>query len=222
MATRHRWRAPLRLRTYRALASTLTRSPHPLDAVEHLVGGRGGYPWVDSVRTPIGVVRVRVACARDAEEITHAFHRRDYGSSVPQVVVEVGSRAGVSTVYFLSRSPTTRVHVWEPEACHREALEDNVAPFAPRCAVHPAALATMPGAEPGTEGIGDALRGVLRVEDHIDLLKLDVAGIDEYLISAIPEDLLPDIREIVHTVPDGARHHRPVTAEHDEPWRLAG
>ncbi|NYF99039.1 hypothetical protein [Janibacter cremeus] len=84
------------------------------------------------------------------------------------------------------------------------------------------AFATTSGRDATTQGIGDALRGVLRLEDHIDLLKIDVTGIDEYLLAAIPEDVLPDIYEIVHGFPQGVRRHRPHGYEPDYQWRLAG
>lgn len=217
-----RWRGPLRVRTYHALASTLARSSRPVDAFAHLVGGRGSYPWEVSLHTPVGEVRLWVPTARDAHEVTRAFHSRDYGSGRPQVVVDVGSRAGISAAYFLSRSDTTQVHIWEPSPTHLSVVRRNVAPFAGRGIVHPVAFATTSGRDATVEGIGDALRGVLRFVDHIDLLKIDVAGVDEHLLAAIPDDVLPDICEIVHRVPDGVRHHRPHGHEPDYRWRLAG
>lgn len=218
----HSWKGPLRVRTYRTIASTLVRSSRPGDSLAHLVGGRGSYPWETLLRTPVGEVPLWVPSARDADEVARTFHRRDYGSGKPQVVVDVGARAGISTAYFLSRSATTRVHVWEPCPLHLEVLRRNVAPFASRCTVHPVMLATTSGRKPAVEGIGDALRGVLRLEDHIDLLKVDVAGIDDHLITAIPLDVLPDICEIVHRVSDGVRRHHPHGHEPEYTWRLVG
>ncbi|WP_277452471.1 hypothetical protein [Janibacter sp. DB-40] len=216
-----RWGRPLRVRTFRALGSTLVRSSHPFDSFEHLVGGRGAYPWETVLRTPVGQIPLWVPTARDADEVLRAFHRHDYGSGKPQVVVDVGSPAGISTAFFLSRSDTTRVHVWESGPTHLDAVRRNVAQFAGRCTVHPVMLATSSVRGMATEGIGDALRGVLRLEDHIDLLKFDVAGIDDHLITAIPLDVLPDICEIVHRVSGGVRRHHPHGPEPEYTWHLA-
>lgn len=222
MSTGRRWTVPLRVRTYRTLASTLACTSRPIDSFEHLVGGRGTYPWTAWLRTPTGLVKVVVPTRRDAEEVTRAFHRHDYGSGAPQVVVEIGGRVGAGSVYFLSRSSAVRVHVWEPSSARLDVLQGNVAPFVDRCVIHPVALAVSSDRDTRVEGIGDALRRVLRTEDHIDLLKVDVKGVGDQLLAALPDDVLPDVREIVHCVPEGVRHHHPQGFAPDYRWRLAG
>lgn len=222
MPGQHVWRVLLSGGTYRAVVSTLVSSPHPVGSFEHLVAHHGRYPWESTVRTPVGVVRVWVPTQQDADEITLAFHARGYGSGTPQVVVDVGSRAGVSTAYFLSRSTTSRVHVWEPSASHLEVLERNVAPFADRCTIHPLGLAPASGEGREVEGIGDALRGVLRSEDHIDLLRIGVLETHDSLLDAIPDDVLPDVRDIAYRVPHGVRHLHPDGIDVEHHWRLAG
>lgn len=216
------WHAALHRETYRALVSTFTSSPHPIDSFEHLVAHHGTYPWDSTVRTPVGVVHVWVPTQEDADEVTFAFHAHGYGSGAPQVVVEVGSRAGVSTAYFLSRSTTSRVHVWEPSANNLEVLERNVAPFADRCTIHPLGLAPASGAGQEVEGIGDALRIVLRSEDHIDLLRIGVLETHDSLLDAIPDDVLPDVRDIAYRVPHGVRRLHPDGIDVEHRWRLAG
>lgn len=230
---RRTWSAPFRPRNYRALWSTLTTSLQPIESVDRYVCGTGEYPWTTSLRTPIGPVRLVVPHPHDVRTVNDIFHRHDYGTGRPRVVVDVGGNIGISAVWFLSRSAHTRVHVWEPVPHNLQTLRTNVARFGDRCVVHEAALA--PEAGPATflvdpigrysglaqylpagdgrvavevwcEAVGDALRGVLESEGgHIDLLKIDTEGSEEALVDAIPTEVRQAIDEIVYEYPGGVR-----------------
>lgn len=228
-----RWRsAAFRLRNYRAFAHTMTTYLAPVEALDRYVRGSGEYPWRPRLRTPIGHIELLVPHPHDVRTVNEVFCRRDYGSGAPQVVVDIGGNIGVSAVYWLSRSTTSRVHVWEPVAHNLTTLRVNVAPFADRCVVHEVAAA--PEAGPATflldpigryggladyqpssqdkvavqvecEAVGDLLRVVIEAEGRIDLLKIDTEGSEEALLAAIPADLRHAIREIVHEYPGGVR-----------------
>lgn len=243
--SRRRWSAPFRPRNYRAVARTLATSTRPLDALDRYVRGSGEYPWRARVRTPTGTVELVVPHPHDVRTVNEIFHRRDYGSGAPEVVVDIGGNIGVSAVYFLSRSATARVHVWEPVPSNLETLRVNVAPFGDRCIVHEEALA--PQAGPATfaiepvgrysglaayqprlgdrsevtlhcASVADALRGVIEREGHVDLVKIDTEGSEEALVRAIPDDVLASVGEIVHEYPGGVRRVR----GHDLRKRSAG
>lgn len=228
---RRRWSAPFRLRNYRAFGQTLRSSTHPVDALDRYVRGSGEYPWWAGLRTPTGRIELLVPHSHDVRTVNEIFHRRDYGSGHPEVVVDVGGNIGISAAFFLSRSRSSRVHVWEPVPHNLETLRVNVAPFGVRCIVHETALA--PEAGPASflmdpvgrysgltdyqttyaglavdvecEAVGTALRGVLETEGRIDLLKIDTEGSEEALLAAIPDDVRAEIREVVHEYPGGVR-----------------
>lgn len=230
---RRTWSAPFRPRSYRALWSTLTTSLQPVESVDRYVRGTGEYPWTTSLRTPIGPVRLVVPHPHDVRTVNDIFHRHDYGTGRPRVVVDVGGNIGVSAAWFLSRSAHTRVHVWEPVPHNLQTLRTNVARFGDRCVVHEAALA--PQAGPATllvvplgrsstlaqnlptadgrvavevwcEAVDDALRGVLEGEGgHIDLVKIGTGGSVEAIVDAIAVDVREAIDEIVYEYPGGVR-----------------
>lgn len=231
-----RWSAPLRPRNYRAAWSTLLTSHRPVDSLSRYVRGRGRYPWRARLRTPTGPVELLVPHPHDVRTVNEVFHRHDYGTGAPRVVVDIGGNIGVSAVWFLSRSAHTRVHVWEPVPHNLDSLRVNVAPFGDRCVVHEAALAPTAGPatflvdpvgrysgladyQPGSddtvavevacEGVADALRAVLAAEGRIDLVKVDTEGSEEAIIAAIPADVCAAIGEIVHEYPGGVRRFRP-------------
>lgn len=233
---RRRWSAPFRPRNYRAAWSTLMTSRRPVEALDRYVRGSGTYPWRARLRTPTGLVELLVPHPHDVRTVNEVFHRHDYGRGASQVVVDIGGNIRVSAVWFLSRSPSTRVHVWEPVPHNLETLRANVAPFGERCVVHEAALAPTAGAatflidpvgrysgladyQPGSdgkvavevvcEGVAEALRGVLESEGRIDLVKVDTEGSEEAIVAAIPADVRARIGEIVYEYPGGVRHIRP-------------
>lgn len=232
---RRRWSAPLRSRNYRAAWSTLLTSRTPADSLRRYVTGSGDYPWRVGLRTPTGPVELLVPHPHDVRTVNEIFHRHDYGHGTPEVVVDVGGNIGVSAAWFLSRSPHTRVHVWEPVPHNLDSLRVNVAPFGDRCVVHEAALAPTAGAatflidpvgrysglaeyQPGSdgkvavevvcEGVAEALREVLGAEGRIDLVKVDTEGSEEAIVAAIPDDVRARIGEVVYEYPGGVRRLR--------------
>lgn len=234
MAVDHRrWRsAAFRPRNYRALAHSLTTYLRPVDALNRYVRGAGEYPWRARLRTPTGVVELLVPHPHDVRTVNEVFCRRDYGSGAPEVVVDIGGNIGVSAAYWLTRSTTSRVHVWEPVEHNLATLRVNLAPFGDRCVVHECAAA--PQAGPATflidpigrysgladyrssasdtvavrvecESVEDVLRSVLAAEGRIDLLKVDTEGSEEAIVAAIPPDVRDRIGAIVHEYPGGVR-----------------
>ncbi|MGE9808293.1 MULTISPECIES: FkbM family methyltransferase [unclassified Janibacter] len=232
---RRRLSAPFRPRNYRAFAHTLTTYRRPVDALDRYVRGTGDYPWHPVLRTPIGEIELVVPHPHDVRTVNEVFCRRDYGSGAPEVVVDVGGNIGVSAAWFLSRTPTSRVYVWEPVPHNLESLRANTAAFGDRCTIHPTALAPVSGpatflidpvgrysglaqyrdsasgavpVEVECEAVGEALRGVLEREGRIDLVKVDTEGSEEAIVAAIPADIRAAIGEIVYEYPGGVRRLR--------------
>lgn len=229
---RRRWSALLRKRNYVAFINSFRTYTRPFEGLHRYVYGSGVYPWTAGIRTPLGQGEILVPHPHDVRTVNEVFCRRDYGSTSPRVVVDVGGNIGVSALYFLTRRPDSVVYVWEPNPGNIPALRANTAAFEDRCHVSEAALAPEAGiarfyADPigrysglsdymsrpvgdqitvTCEAINDALRKVVQVEGHIDLLKIDTEGSEEALIAAVDPALWEHINEVRYELPGHVVH----------------
>ena len=177
------------------MATTFT---NPLEGLRRYLGADAPYPWLTTLRTPLGTIDVLIPHSHDVRTVNEIFYRKDYGNTAPKVAVDVGANIGIAALYFLTRRPDSVVHCWEPVPHNLTTLRVNLAPFADRCHIHEKALA--PQAGPSTfavepvgrysgiadyieasdryekitvecDAIGDALRRVINEEGRIDLLQ---------------------------------------------------
>jgi len=201
---------------YRAVLRMATTAVRPLDFAARYFLGRGSYPALCPVRTPSGVIAPMVFSHHDVITINEIFCRLDY--RVPagtRTVVDIGSNIGISALYFLTRSPTVRCHLFEPDPRNVERLRQNLASYRDRFVLTEAAVADRAGRvsfgrEPtGRYGgietgsadvievdclhIDDVLRSVLQLEGRIDMLKIDTEGLENRTVQAISPDLLAQI-----------------------------
>lgn len=216
--------ALLKRRNYRALWGTLRFSRNPLATLRRYVQSGGRYPWTAHVRTPLGWATLHIPHEHDVRTLNEVFFRQDYGDTSPRVVVDIGANIGLTSLYFLSRRPDSKVYAWEPVPANVEVLRRNVAVFEDRCVVHTAALAPAAGeaefiteqigrysglaaysARQGgvretvqCEAIGAALRAVLAEEGRIDLVKIDTEGSEEALVASIPDDVWPHLGTVMY------------------------
>jgi FkbM family methyltransferase len=201
----------VRAANWRALARMSRRYPRFAENAWRYFTGRGDYPYRCEVRTPQGVVAPMLFSYHDMLTVNEVFCREDYrAGSELQVVVDLGSNIGISALYFLTRSPESRVWLYEPVPRNVERLRANLAPFAGRWRLNEAAVADRDGharfavgpsgrygsleAERGhsievhVRHIDSVLREVLDREGRIDVLKIDTEGSEEStLCSASPE-----------------------------------
>ena len=218
---------------YRALVRMARRYPHPLDAAQRYFRARGAYPVRFPVRTPAGTLTPTLWSYHDMITLNEMFCREDYAvSAPPATVVDIGSNIGLSALYFLTRGPQVRCHLYEPVPRNVERLRENLAPFDGRFEVQQVAVADFDGeATFGVEdsgrygGLGVSLPDtttvrcrhinavldeVLATAGTIGVLKLDVEGHEATLVGAIRPDLLARIEliyaeavEIDIPTPDG-------------------
>ena len=135
-----------------------------------------------------------------------------------EVVVDVGSNIGISALYFLTRNPVCRCHLYEPDPRNLARLKANLVQFSGRWRLHEAAVGPKAGlVEFGREPTGrygavgartpdvirvpcleiDAvLEEVLAQETKIDVLKIDTEGLEEPTVAAIHPNLLDRIETI--------------------------
>lgn len=204
---------------YRALVAMRRRYVRPLDAGRRYFLGRGEYPTSVPIRTPLGLVEPTLWSRHDMFTVHEIFARRDYAAAADDVrVVDVGSNIGISALYFLTRSPNAHCRLYEPAPTNVERLRHNLADFTDRYALEQVAVADFDGqADFGidTSGryggidiatghttqvpcrdINRVLEDALETWDAIDLLKLDVEGMEARLLDAIRPDLLRRIRTL--------------------------
>lgn len=147
-------------------------------------------------------------------------------------VVDVGANRGYFASRIACAFPNARVFSFEPEPRNAAILRVNVSrnhlddriqvieaavtPTGDRTAqlalapfpgnhtmlpterhIHRARLITVPAV-----GIGEALGAVLKEEPKIDLLKIDVEGLEPALLRAIPEDVFPFLNRIAAEIED--------------------
>lgn len=211
--------AVLRWRNYRGLAEAFRRYRSPWSDLRRYITGSGGYPYRCGIRTPTGVVAPTLFSHHDMLTVHEVFCRRVYPIDPDAaVIVDVGANIGISALYFLTEARHSRCHLFEANPTLIDRLRDNLDAFSSRVIVNELALATFDGmAEFGLEetgrygGIGvaapatievpcrsatRALGEVLAAEGEIDLLKLDVEGIEIELLRSLPTAVLDRVRAI--------------------------
>jgi FkbM family methyltransferase len=211
--------APFRKRHYRALHNMMRVSVDFPSAFGRYITNSGRYPWQVRLRTPIGVVAPTLYSYHDLLTVNEIFFRRECNvDSDATVVVDIGANIGISSLFFLTRNPDVRCYLYEPDPSNVERLQANLADFEDRIAVIEAAVADYSGTvefgveETGRYGavgaqtgrtievacrhINDVLDSVLQSESRIDLLKLDVGGLESATIAAIDSRYLPNIGRI--------------------------
>jgi FkbM family methyltransferase len=209
----------LRWRNYRGLIEAFRRYASPLSDLRRYVAGTGTYPYRCRIRTRGGLVCPTLYSHHDMLTVHEVFCRRVYPvDPASAVIVDVGANIGISALYFLTEAPHSRCHLFEANPALIGRLRGNLGELSPRVVVNELALATFDGrAEFGLEktgrygGIGvpapatievpcrsatGALEQVLAAEGEIDLLKLDVEGIELDLLRSLPGSVLDRIHAI--------------------------
>jgi FkbM family methyltransferase len=212
-------REAIRPSNWVALARMPRRYRHPIDGARRYFTAGGTYPHRMQVRTPLGIVAPTLHSQHDMITVNEIFCREDYRPGAdPELIVDVGSNIGISALYFLTRSPTTRAWLYEPVPRNVERLRENLSDFGERWRLDQVAVADRDGEEvfsvepTGRYGhlggerpesisvrvrhIDDVLREVLEAEPRIDVLKLDTEGFEARTLAAASPELLRRVRVI--------------------------
>jgi FkbM family methyltransferase len=202
-----------------ALARMPRRYRHPVDGARRYFTPGGGYPHSFELRTPLGIVAPTLQSQHDMITVNEIFAREDYRVGPDaEVVVDVGSNIGISALYFLTRSPSSRAWLYEPVPRNVERLRENLSGFEGRWRLDQVAVADREAEEvfsiepTGRYGglgaehaesipvrvrhIDDVLREVLDAEGRIDVLKLDTEGVEARTLAAADHELLRRVRLI--------------------------
>jgi FkbM family methyltransferase len=233
-----------RLSNYTALLKMSRIHERPLQAAAAYFLGRGDYPASVRLRTPAGTIPVTLFTSHDAVTVHEIFCREDYKcSSLPRVVVDIGSNIGISALYFLTRSPSTYCELYEPDPRNVPRLLDNLADFSGRFTLHRSAVADREGTLPflreptgryGSLGSQASSRpGDLTPESATDVIDVEVEHINNVLSEAIARhgdiDLLKidtegvEVATVMAIDPLLRRHIRRIVIESfDKPVELDG
>ncbi|EHN10416.1 methyltransferase FkbM family [Patulibacter medicamentivorans] len=180
---------------------------------------RGQLPAEVRLRTPTGDATVTLRHVHDYATIAEILAEDVYPvAASDRVVVDVGANIGIFSVFALTRHPEVRVHAFEPVPENLAVLRGNLAPFGDRVTIHETAVAEQDGevsfgVEPTgryggigvetaeqitvpTRAIAGLLRDVLDREGRIDVLKMDVEGLERDLLAAVPADVATRIGRV--------------------------
>lgn len=211
---------------YVALAGMLRVYPSPVDGLRRYLMGSGDYPADFAVRTPLGQQSIRLFGHHDMLTLNEVFCRGDYfvGPDL-RLAVDFGSNIGISAAYFLTRNADARVHLFEPDPRNTARLRAQLAGFEGRWRLHESAVGVEAGdvvfaqEDTGRYGglraaiTGDAarravditvpcvdaetaLREIIDAEGPIDILKLDVEGMETRILDHLSAETLGSIRMI--------------------------
>jgi FkbM family methyltransferase len=212
---------------YTALFGVFLICQHPIDFLKQYFWGVGTYPTKITLRTPLGKVEPKVYSYYDTLTINEIFFRIDYKARKNiRVVIDIGSNIGISALYFLTRNKYCKCYLFEPDPDNIKKLNENLLNFKDRYELRECAVANETGTKKfGRDPMGrcgglsrktgdyiyvrlchinDALRDILKTNDTIDILKIDVEGEEFEILQAIEQKLLDKIKiiylEIDHTV----------------------
>jgi FkbM family methyltransferase len=204
---------------YTAIPRLFLVHPNPFRVILEEAFALTPYPWTLTLKTPAGNIRARLYSAADLSTANLVFCRRDY--HIPKnarAIVDIGSNIGLSTLYWLTRSPLTHVYCYEPAPKSYQRLLDNLSPYAGRFTPHEAAVSDFRGSarfgmEPSgvhssleirkraveftdveVVHINDVLESVLSRDNRVDVLKLDNEGHEFRTLRAIAPEFWRRIR----------------------------
>tara|TARA_Y100001936_G_C15999719_1_gene627206 strand:+ start:572 stop:1321 length:750 start_codon:yes stop_codon:yes gene_type:complete len=204
---------------YIALINIFKNFDRPLNVLNRYVFGRGSYPDKHLVTTPIGKLELSVYSFHDMITLVECFGKLDYqaGNDI-KCVVDFGSNIGVSAGYFLTRNNNSRVYLFEPLPDNISRLKANLERFESRYELKEVAVGLENGvADFGYETTGrygglqsnlpqktqvkvlmaeEVITKILAKEGHIDILKIDVEGLEIAIIQSLSSDSLKRIDRI--------------------------
>lgn len=223
-------RAPFRRGHYRGLLGALRFYDEPWECLWRYLTARGEYPYAPRLKTPLGPVAPTLNTSHDMSTVHEIFAREDYAAgSDLRLAVDVGGNIGISALYFLTRSPESRVIIFEPNPRNVVRLKENLAAFSDRCELHESAIGLANGeADFETEWTGrygrisssgpdtirvrcleinEVLKRIVEERGPIDLLKIDVEGLERDLVASLEPDLLGNLRVIYYETDDAEPLH---------------
>ena len=205
---------------YIAFINIFRYFPRPLEVFLEYLFRFGSYPREILVKTPIGKQKATLYSSDDMITLVECFGKLDYRASKHvSCVVDFGSNIGISALYFLTRNAQVKVYLYEPLPKNIERLKGNLQGFEDRYELDSVAV----GLENGTSQFGcettgrygglnkgemesqievqvkkanEIVQDILNKNATIDILKIDIEGLEEDVINNLTPQLLKKIDRI--------------------------
>jgi FkbM family methyltransferase len=198
---------------YTAFINVFKFFERPTEILARYIFRRGEYPEQFVVRTPLGKHKVRLYSSDDMMTLVECFGKLDYPAANDiSCVVDFGSNIGVSAGYFLTRNKNIKAYLYEPLPDNIKKLKLNLNEFESRYELNEVAVGLENGsAKFGFEATGrygglesdfpesiqvrvlkaeEVISSILKKEGHIDILKIDVEGLETGILKSLsPENL---------------------------------
>ncbi len=205
---------------WRGFIGMLQSAPDLLDVFRRYYLRQESYPYTVRLRTPVGRLALELHSREDFVTVHEVFFRQDYRLPKTEaerlrVAVDFGANIGVTSAYFLTRNHDVRVYSYEPVPTNIVRARRNLAPFAARLVFNECAVGTEDGMVSfGVEssgrygGIGAPyathievqcrrgqaeLERILQHHPRVDVLKLDVEGMEVPIIRSLTGPVLEAI-----------------------------
>ena len=204
---------------YIAFINIFKKFKHPFDILWRYVFRKGEYPDKFKVKTPLKDHEVTLYSSDDMMTLVECFGKLDYpADNNISCAVDFGSNIGVSAGYFLTRNKNVKTYLFEPLPINIDKLKLNLEKFEDRYELDEAAVGLENGtAEFGYEETGrygglesdltetiqvqvrkadEVISNILEKEGSIDILKIDVEGLETAIIKSISPENLKKISRI--------------------------
>jgi FkbM family methyltransferase len=206
-------------RHYHAALKMVRLYKQPAQMFRRYLTEAGDYPFIAQVKAPSGWLNLQLFTPHDVLTVNEIFCREDYfADENDEIIVDFGSNIGISAAYFLSRGPSVHTYLFEPLPANVERLQSNLDSFRDRYTLEQVAVGPEDGeVEFGWEptgrygGVGQAtgqtivvksrnsttvLEEVIAKRGRVDVLKVDIEGLEETVIGDIPATLARHINKI--------------------------
>jgi FkbM family methyltransferase len=204
---------------YTAFLRSFLVYTNPFKQLKNYLLSTGTYPSQITLKSGYENVHATLFGPHDLLTVNEIFCRHDYPCDKrPKFIVDIGSNIGISALYFLSRNPQTKMHLFEPNPSNLVKLRINLAGHDARVVIHEDAVADENAVlefgieETGRYGglksptqekikvncvhINDVLSKLLKENNVIDILKLDTEGSEIDTLNAISPQHLTQIENI--------------------------
>jgi FkbM family methyltransferase len=214
LSSRHNWRG---------LMGLLMNCANPAETVLRYYFHIGTYPACVFLRTPIGRIALDLYSREDLITVHEVFFRRDYGITGKRagrlrVAVDFGANIGVAAAYFATRNRQVQVYSYEPVPTNVARARKNLEKFQDRVEINDCAV----GLEEGMVGFGiepsgryggigiqrtaqievpcrrgeAELERIVRSHRHVDVLKVDIEGMESVILNSIKAENLDTVDNI--------------------------
>ena len=204
---------------YIAFLNMIKKYPNFIEDFKRYIFGVGYYPYNIKIELSNQTIQPTLYTYHDMLTVNEVFCRKDYPADEEiEVVVDIGSNIGLSALFFLTINNKSKCYLFEPDNRNVNKLIKNLKNFKNRYKLYEKAVSCKNGVvdfyieETGRYGgmnsgydkvvkvdslcINDVLNDILKKEVKIDILKIDIEGLEQETICSIKDKYLKKIKKI--------------------------